>query len=199
MLAKKLRNIFVAKYVPILSRIEGVRIEEKEIGDDSAEGDPYPQTRGFSFRITTPLAFPHDIYHVVFRETYWGDDMPPRTIVSVTEAGEWQIVPQDDTEKLSSDDWKRFYGRLNLMVARILMRLAAKRLHRAYYINPKLGIVLRTSGDERILSLFIKFTLQKLHIRYKLGDDEEREIIGDIPSEGDPVDAILKVATLLTL
>jgi hypothetical protein len=198
MLAKKFRNIFVAKYIPLLNRIEGVSVEEKELGDDSAESDSYPQIRGFSFRITTPLVFPHDIYYVVFRETYWGGDRPPRTTVSVTEAGEWEIVPQDDAEKLSSEDWKRFYGRLNRMVARILMRLAAERIPHAYYISPKTGIVLRTSGGRTILSLLIKFTLQKLHIRYKLGDDEEREVTGDIPSEGDPVDAIVKIVALLT-
>jgi hypothetical protein len=196
MLAGKFRNIFVAKYIPILSRIEGVRIEEKEI----PEVDSYPQIRGFAFRITTPIDYPDDTYYVVFREIHWGNDRPPRTTVSITEVvGEWHIAPQDDTGKLSSDDWKRFYGRLNLLVAKLLTRIAAKRYPNAVYVVSKPVIVIHDKDGRWRLSLSVKFTLRKFHIRYKLGDDEERETTIVIPSEGDPVDAILQVVALLTL
>jgi hypothetical protein len=196
MLAEKFRNIFVAKYVPILNRIEGVRVEEKEI----AEVDSYPQIRGFAFRITTLTDYPDDPYYVVFREIHWGKDRPLRTTVSITEVvGEWHIAPQDDAGKLSSDDWRRFYGRLNLLVAKLLTRMAAKRHPSAACVVSKPVIVIYDKDGRWMLSLAVKFTLRKLHIKYKLGDDEEKEIIGDIPSEGDPVDAILKVVALLTL
>jgi hypothetical protein len=72
MVGQKLRNIFVAKYLPILNRMGGVEVEEQieeEKHRNSRENGGNCTIKDYEFTIRLPM----DDYTVLFRDILWDD------------------------------------------------------------------------------------------------------------------------------
>jgi hypothetical protein len=185
MTGRKLRNIFVAKYLPLLKRMEGLKVEEKY--EENRIGDDYT-AKTYNFEIYLPN-FPL-IYTVIFKDNVW-DDGTVKSWVYMTIFNWWE-VPQE----MGSEDWRKFYGRFNILIARILSEMVAHHFPDA------------RSYKERIILpngtvILFKFTLSKLHIIYQsdndLIGDNLTDVPIDLPKEGDIIQALVKALSFFLL
>jgi hypothetical protein len=186
MTGQKLRNIFVAKYLPILKRMGGIEVQEKteeEVYQNSRENGGSYTTKDYEFTIELPL---DSYYTVLFRDTQW-DDGATKSWVFVTTLGSWE-VPQ----KMESGDWRKFYGRLNLLISRILVEMIAHNFRDARYYRERMTL---PNG----VNISFKFTLSKLHILHKTENGELTDIPIDLPKEGDIIQALVKALSFFLL
>jgi hypothetical protein len=186
MTGQKLRNIFVAKYLPILRRMGGIEVHEKteeEVYQNSQENGGSYITKDYEFTIELPLG---GYYTVLFRDIQW-DDGTTKSWVFVTTLGSWE-VPQ----KMESEDWQKFYGRLNLLISRILVKMIAHNFHDTRYYRERM-----TLPNGIVISF--KFTLSKLHILHKTESGELTDIPIDLPKEGDIIEALTKALSFFLL
>jgi hypothetical protein len=186
MTGQKLRNIFVAKYLPILKRMGGIEVQEKtkeEVYQNSRENGGSYTTKEYEFTIELPL---DSYYAVLFRDMQW-DDGTTRSWVYVTTLGLWE-VPQ----KMESEDWRKFYGRLNLLISRILVEMIAHNFPDSRYYRERV-----TLPNGVVISF--KFTLSKLHILHKMENGELTDIPIDLPKEGDIIETLTKALSFFLL
>lgn len=185
MTGQKLRNIFVAKYLPILKRMGEVEVEEQieeEKHQNSQENGGSCTIKDYEFTIRLPM----DDYTVLFRDILW-DDGETKSWVFVTTLGAWE-VPQ----KMESEDWRKFYGRLNLLISRILADMIAHSFRDA---RSYMGRVTLPNG----VVISFKFTLSKLHVLHKTESNELTDIPIDLPKEGDILEALTKALSFFLL
>jgi hypothetical protein len=186
MMGQKLRNIFVAKYLPILKRMGGVEIEEKteeeEYRNSRENGGSYT-TKDYEFEIKLPI---NSYYTVLFRDIQW-DDGATKSWVFATTLGSWE-APQ----KMESEDWRKFYGRLNLLISRILAEMIAHNFRDARSYRER---VILPNG----VIISFKFTLSKLHVSYTAEGNNLTDIPVDLPKEGDIIEALTKALSLFLL
>jgi len=186
MIGQKLRNIFVAKYLPLLKRMDGIEVQEKtkeEVYQNSQENGGSYATKDYEFTIELPI---NSYYTVLFRDIQWGDG-ETKSWVFVSTLGSWE-VPQ----KMESEDWRKFYGRLNLLISKILAEMIAHnfrdaRSYRERVILPN-GVVIS-----------FKFTLSKLHVLQNTEIGEVTDIPIDLPKDGDIIEALMKALGLFLL
>jgi hypothetical protein len=186
MVGQKLRNIFVAKYLPILKRMGGVEIEEKteeEAYESSRENGGGYTIREHEFAINLPTG---SKYVVLFRDIWW-DDGVTKSWVFATTWGSWE-APQE----MGSEDWRKFYGRLNIVVSRILAEMIASHFRNAQTYRE--SIIL---PNDVVISF--KFTLSKLHVSYSPKRGEVTDIPIDLPREGDIIEALTKALGVFLL
>jgi hypothetical protein len=185
MIGQKLRNIFVAKYLPILKRMGGVKVEEQTEEEkywNSRENGGNYTTKDYEFIIKLPI----NEYTVLFRDTHW-DDGKTKSWVFVTTLGSWE-VPQ----KMESEDWRKFYGCLNFLISRILADMTALNFRDARSYRERV-----TLPNGVVISF--KFTLSKLHVLHKTESSELTDIPIDLPKEGDIIEALTKALSLFLL
>jgi len=186
MIGQKLRNIFVAKYLPILKRMGGIEVQEKtkkEVYQNSRENGGSYTTKDYEFTIELPI---NSYYTVLFRDIQW-DDGATKSSVFVTTLGSWE-VPQ----KMESEDWRKFYGRLNLLISRILAEMIAHNFRDARSYRERMSL---PNG----VVISFKFTLSKLHVLQKTEIGEVTDIPIDLPKEGDIIEALTKALSLFLL
>jgi hypothetical protein len=190
MTGQKLRNVFVAKYLPILKRMGGVEVEEQireEEYQNSWENGGSYTTKDYEFTIRLPInGYDYDDYIVLFRDIQW-DDGTTKSWVYVTTWGSWE-VPQE----MGSEDWRKFYGRLNFIISRILADMIAHNFRDARSYRERV-----TLPNGVVISF--KFTLSKLHILHKTESGELTDIPIDLPKEGDIIEALTKALSLFLL
>jgi hypothetical protein len=186
MTGQKLRNIFVVKYLPFLKRMGGVEIEEKveeEVYESSRENGGSYTTREYEFVISLPTG---SKYVVLFRDIWW-DDGVTKSWAFATTWGSWE-VPQE----MKREDWQKFYGRLNVVVSRILAETIAPYFHNAQ--THKESIILPNN-----VVISFKFTLSKLHVSYSPKRGELTDFPVDLPKEGDIIEALTKALSFFLL
>jgi hypothetical protein len=115
------------------------------------------------------------------------DDGTTKSWVFVTALGSWE-VPQ----KMESEDWRKFYGRLNFLISRILAEMIANNFRDARYYRERI-----TLPNGVVISF--KFTLSKLHILHKMENGELTDIPIDLPKEGDIIETLMKALSLFLL
>lgn len=179
MTGRRLRNIFAAKYLPILQRISGLEITE-DFTETKPSEDSYTQ-KDYTFKIVLPSG---RNYLVVFRDLVWSDG----TVQSWHLTFNWWLVPQHP----SQEDWRRFYGILNKLVSRILAIMVAHSIHDAIHSNEN---VILPNG----VSVEFKFTLSKIHLRYMSEENRLIDVPLDIPKEGDIIEALTETMGLFLL
>jgi hypothetical protein len=185
MMGQKLRNIFVAKYLPILKRMGEVEVEEQieeEEHQNSQENGGSCTIKDYEFTIRLPM----DDYTVLFRDILW-DDGETKSWVFVTTLGAWE-VPQ----KMGSEDWRKFYGRLNLLISRILADMIAHNFRDARSYRERV-----TLPNGVVISF--KFTLSKLHVLHRAESSKLTDIPIDLPKEGDIIEMLTKALSLFLL
>ena len=186
MTGQKLRNIFVAKYLPILKRMGGIEVQEKteeKVYQNSQENGGSYTTKDYEFTIDLPL---DSYYTVMFRDIQW-DDGETKSWVYVTTLSSWE-VPQE----MSGEDWRKFYGRLNLLISRILAEMIAHNFRDARHSRERMTL---PNG----VNISFKFTLSKLHVLYRTESGEVTDIPIDLPKEGDIIETLMKALSLFLL
>ena len=199
-LAKQLRDIFVAKYIPILSRISGVEVSEgvEEVARLFPTSDlykwlneaPYYELSPFAFLIKAPAGKkkPKDEIYVVFSTRKFKDKQRPVTLVGIKWIGHWYIDNATDIKELNSDHWKVFYGRLNELVSRLIARAVAKRFPKAQWWSDSRAVRL----PDRQTKIHFKFTLRQLYLTFESGGGRKIETGIELPEEGDIVESLVK-------
>jgi hypothetical protein len=136
-LAKQLRDIFVTRYIPVLSRITGVEVSEgvRLVGTlfptlkGWLEESQYYELVPFAFLIRAPAGRkkPKENIYVVFSTRKLAYNQHVETLIGIKGIGHWHIDHATDIKELRSEHWKVFYGRLNELVSRLIARAVAKR------------------------------------------------------------------------
>ena len=175
MLAQKLRNIFIKKYVSklqkFLSNSQKFQFSEKQIeGRDSAY-----HYEGYMFS----LRYEHTVWHILFEDYTPRDSGKEKTRVVIDGFREWFT-----TEPLSSDDWKRFYGQLNHLVSRILARVVADSLN--------LWSTRSVIYDDKRQNAVVKFTMQKIYLAYENANGDTSETFFEVTD-----DAVERIKTAI--
>ncbi len=184
MIGQKLRNIFVAKYLPLLKRMEGLEVREKSFEETRAtEGGKSYTMKDYEFEIELPTGFEYD---VMFRDIIWADGEVKSWFYVTTFS--WWEVPQ----KMESKDWRKFYGRLNLLITRILVEMVSQHFRDARSYRDK---IILPNGT--IISF--KFNLSKLHIAYRTESDNLTDVPVDIPKEGDIIMELVKALSFFLI
>jgi len=164
----------------------GIEVQEKtreEVCQNSQEnGDSYT-IKDYEFTIELPS---DSYYTVMFRDIQW-DDGATKSWVFVTTLGSWE-VPQE----MSSEDWRKFYGRLNLLISRILVEMIAHNFRDAPYYRERMTL---PNG----VNISFKFTLSKLHVLHRTESGEVTDIPIDLPKEGDIIETLMKALSLFLL
>jgi hypothetical protein len=185
MVGQKLRNIFVAKYLPILKRMGGVeveeRIEEKKFRI-SQENSGYNIVKHHEFTIRLPTGD----YIVLFGDILRNNGKT-QSWVFVTTLGSWEV-----SQKMGNEDWRKFYGRLNLLISRILADMIAHYFCNAHSYRERV-----TLPNGVVISF--KFTLSKLHILHRTESSELTDIPIDLPKDGDILVALIKALSFFLL
>ena len=157
MLAQKLRNIFIKKYVnklqKFLSNYQQFGISEKQVeGNDSTH-----LYKGYVFS----LRYKQTVWHILFEDYISRENDKVRTRVVIDGFREWFA-----TEPLPAENWRRFYGQLNHLISRLFARVVADSL--------ELWVARHVIYDGR-QRVTVKFTLQRIHLFYEneRGDTSE--------------------------
>jgi hypothetical protein len=199
-LAKQLRDIFVAKYLPVLSRISGVEVSEgvEAVARLFPTPDlykwlneaPYYEVSTFAFLIKAPAGKkkPKEEIYVVFSTRKSKGKQRPVTLVGIRWVGHWYIDGATDIKELKSEHWKVFYGRLNELVSRLIARAVAKRFPKAQWWSDSRAVRL----PDRNTKIYFKFTLRQLYITFQSGWGKEIETGIELPEEGDIVESLVK-------
>ena len=175
MLAQKLRNIFIKKYVSklqnFLSNSQKFQFSEKQVeGKDSAY-----HYKGYMFS----LRYEHTVWHIIFEDYTPRNSNKEKTRVVIDGFRDWFA-----TEPLSSDDWKRFYGQLNHFVSRLFARVVADSL--------TLWVTRNVVYDDKNQNVTIKFTLQRIHLAYENANGDTSETSFEITD-----DAVERIKTAI--
>jgi hypothetical protein len=197
-LAKQLRDIFVTRYIPVLSRITGVEVSEG-VG---LVGTLFPTLKGwleesqcyelvpFAFLIRAPAGRkkPKENIYVVFSTRKLKYNQQVETLIGIKGVGHWHINHANDITELKSEHWKVFYGRLNELVSRLIARAVAKRFPKAQWWSDSRAVRL----PDRNTKIYFKFTLRQLYITFQSGWVKKIETGIELPEEGDIVESLAK-------
>jgi hypothetical protein len=198
MLAKQLRDIFVAKYIPVLRRITGVEVSEG-VGLVGAlfptlkgwlEESPYYELVPFAFLIRAPAGKnkPKETIYVVFSTRKLKYNQQVETLIGIKGVGHWHIDHANDIKELKSKHRKVFYGRLNELVSRLLARAVAKRFPKAQWWSGRRTVRL----PDRNTKIYFKFTLRQLYLTFESGWGKKIKTGIELPEEGDIVESLAK-------
>jgi hypothetical protein len=197
-LAKQLRDIFVAKYIPVLSRITGIEVSEGvelvkvlfPILRGWLDESPYYELVPFAFLIKAPAGKnkPKELIYVVFSTRKLKYNQQIETLIGINGIGHWHIDHATDIKELKSEHWKVFYGRLNELVSRLIARAVAKQIPKAQWWSDSRAVRL----PDRNTKIYFKFTLRQLYLTFQSGWGKKIETGVELPDEGDIVGNLVK-------
>ena len=197
-LAKQLRDIFVAKYLPVLSRIAGVEVSEgvRLVGalfptlKGWLEESQYYELVPFAFLIRAPAGKnkPKENIYVVFSTRQLKYNQQVETLIGIKRIGHWHIDHATDIKELKPWHWKVFHGRLNELVSRLIARAVAKQFPKAQWWSGTRSVRL----PDRNTKIYFKFTLRQLYLTFESGWGKKIETGIELPDEGDIVESLVK-------